>query len=260
MARRLLVFASHRGAKTQGGSSHTKDAKRKFVVTDYRTGEDGALDGVLPARCIGSEDGEACQIWRHDWRERVDGPGHRLRIVRCVTHGVYFTLYPPGFTPWGRRPVADDDVDETVFGPALEAATGCLWPRHKLRAQDDGRYALAQRRHIRRAAQWLGLVGADGQADQVSQLLEIPSLATHQKARMDFEQARSRGERGEIVACILEAIPHDSTWTRRLLGAGTATQIFDVVYRVGADKTLERLPAIGPNRSPRGDPSGPSTP
>lgn len=244
-ARRLRLLPLER-CKTQGGSCHRKDAKRKFITTPYVEGDDGEAEAVVPDRCACGENGQSCRIWRHELRNRQDGPDHRLLVIRCVTHERYFTLYPPGWTPFGRRPVADDVADNTLFGPALQAGRGNLWPRHASRKQRGGDVAAMQSRYIERAACWLGLCEEDEQvADAIFEALELPSLSTHRTQRTRWEQASTRRMRGRIVEDVFEELPVDEMCCQRLLRAGMATQVFDAVYVVNHTGVTRRLPLLG---------------
>lgn len=221
---RRLPLAFHLRCKTQGGASHKTDAKRKFVTTAYLAGDDGHLEAVVPEHCMCGGDGRPCRVWRHAYRERHEGPGHRLLVVRCTTHGVYFTLYPPGWTPWGRKPVVAASVDQTLFSAARDASSGVLWPRHQAREQNDGKVARAQSRHIAYAARWLGLWGGDGLEDAIFEALGLDSLDAHQKARQRWAQASGRKVRGQLVVDVVEELQGGAFLLERLLQAGTATQ------------------------------------
>jgi hypothetical protein len=55
--------------------------------------------------------GEACRLSLHHRRERSTGPGFPLWVLHCSTHGVWFTLYPPGHVPHGRVALAPTTTD-----------------------------------------------------------------------------------------------------------------------------------------------------
>lgn len=67
----------------------------------------------MPDRCIAgaSEKDARCVVRIHHWRERKVGPGYPLVVAKCTTHGTAFTLYPPGFVPYGRVAVAPVDAE-----------------------------------------------------------------------------------------------------------------------------------------------------
>jgi len=235
--------------KTQGGASHKTDAKSKFVTAPYVIGDEGGIEAVVPEHCPCGGDGQECRVWRHAYRLRKQGPGHRLLVVRCTAHGIYFTLYPPGWTPWGRKPIAGRPADETMLDAALDAAcdaaSGVLWPRHQGQEQDGGKVARAQSRRIAHAARWLGLWGGDVLEDAVFEALGLDSLDAHRKARQEWANAPGRRRRGQLVVDILRELQSADRVLERLLEAGTATQSFDVVYIVDQDGGLRRLPSLG---------------
>lgn len=203
------------------------------------------MEAVVPDRCACGEDGHTCRIQRHELRERKEGPDHRLLVIRCVTHERYFTLYPPGWTPFSRRPVVGDVEEETLFGPALRAAADDIWPRHASRKQRGAEVATMQFRYIERAASWLGLCEDEDVADAIFEALELPSLSTHRKARTRWTRASTRRGRGQIIEGVFDEISFDATCCERLLRAGTATQVFDVVYMVDHTGVIRRLPPLG---------------
>jgi hypothetical protein len=86
-------------------------ARRSFIITPYRAGQDGRLEAVMPDQCIegGAGQGVQCVVRVHHRRERKTGPEHALVVAECLTHGVAFTLYPPGFVPYGRAAIVPVD-------------------------------------------------------------------------------------------------------------------------------------------------------
>ena len=73
---------------------------RPFIVTPYVIGRGGGLEPQMPSACAqGASAGERCRLSLHHWRKRKTGPRHPLAVVACPTHGVGFTLYPPGYGP-----------------------------------------------------------------------------------------------------------------------------------------------------------------
>lgn len=141
--------------------------------------------------------------------------------------------------------MVSDTIEETIFGPALDAASGELWPRHASRGQRDGTVAAAQSRYITQAARWLGLCEDEFVADAIFEALELPCLSAHRQARKNWTVASSRKMRGQVVECIVEALPLDGMCCERLLRAGMATQVFDAVYMVDHTGVIRRLPPLG---------------
>lgn len=136
-----------------------------------------------PKYCIFCIDFKAdCHITSKDKRRRKAGPEHPLFVFGCKTHNVCFTVYPLGWSQYGRRPLVDlapdgssfdvnpiDACDnglgiwqETVFGAAIDAAQGRKWPLTTagiLRATEPKPYGVfaTQRRHITGVMQLLRL-------------------------------------------------------------------------------------------------------
>lgn len=161
--------------------------------------EGGVLCAAVPEKglCWGRDE-LPCRLSIDHHRERSTGPCFPLTVLRCATHGVAFTLYPPSHVPYGRSalaPVAPDgsllqrlppdnpppvgaagsDVaagghaapspahafSHTIFAAALDAARGVAWKHaEQLEASPDGRdrWWSTQQRQLALA---LRLVGVD---------------------------------------------------------------------------------------------------
>lgn len=155
------------------------------------------------------EDGSACAVARHDRRPRKSGPEHALVVCRCRAHGVFFTVYPPGYVPYGRVPVVAEDSEgraiggealgTTIFGAALEA-----------RAETENRRM--QRRTIQRRlgvcaallGLWSGL--AEPVRDRIADALWLPRLAARASARV-YGMTRLLAERSAMVLGFLSRVP-----------------------------------------------------
>ena len=114
---------------TAGTLSIASDAEclRPFVVADY---DDGRLLD-LPQLCPYAETVDDCDVACHSHRPRKTGPSHPLAVLHCHRHDVSFSVYPPGFTPHGRRRIdqsTDDDTDPSLLEVCANAADG-PWPR-----------------------------------------------------------------------------------------------------------------------------------
>lgn len=115
-----------------------------------------------PKVCPGSEpQGLPCRIYLNHTRDRITGPCFPLEILRCRTHKVVFTLYPPGHVPYGRVPLVSVSPDGsplgegdsgagqfegTLFQAALDAAEGVAWPGESLEGYAVPRFPTQQRR------------------------------------------------------------------------------------------------------------------
>ena len=115
-------------------------ARRPFVSSPYSPEGAGVLMPAMPDVGPCSRQGEpACRISLHHIRQRLTGPCFPLSVLRCRTHGVTFTLYPPGHVPYGRKAIASNVPTEsmpganafvgTIFEASLDASLGHPWPR-----------------------------------------------------------------------------------------------------------------------------------
>jgi hypothetical protein len=169
---------------------HTAD----FIVTPYFNVQ-GRFDAALPAHCPSHvDDGTVCTIRAHSWRLRKTGPMFALRVAKCKTHGKCFTLYPPGFSPYARKPVircAPDGTDilldepakpltefeHTLFHAALDADRGVAWARNSRRAIPTHWWS-TQLRHLDEVTRFLGLTRdlVDRVRDLIAATLRVPGL------------------------------------------------------------------------------------
>ncbi len=236
-------FSPPQRCKTQGGSSHKTDAKRKFVTTRYCHDDDGEMEATLPTACAHGGDGRSCQIRRHEKRQRVFGPGYPLQVVVCVTHEVCFTLYPYGWTPWGRKPVLAMEGrraawHKTIFCAAIAAARGQLWPEKPDTEDGSWQRASTQRRQIMHAGYVLGLWGPQTQRDDALDELGV-SLTEHRRAHDEWARADDRQTRAQAICRLLEAIPlHLGLFAGLLRRVSAPNQI---VYMADANGVLSRI-------------------
>jgi len=147
-------------------------SSRPFLTAPYLVGRLGALRPARPNRCPAGPTTYTCVISWHGWRHRKCGPGYPLAKGRCPAHDCTFTIYPPGWSPYGRRRIvvvshAGFDVEdhdagldawtETAFGASSDADAGCRWPHSAAevvawrRRHEREPYGVArtQRRHIK---------------------------------------------------------------------------------------------------------------
>jgi hypothetical protein len=202
-------------------------ARRLFVVTPYEPDGDMLLP-QLPDTCpVAAQDGQACRLFQDHFRERKSGPAFALCVMRCRTHETGFTLYPPGYTPWGRKPwvcegvvgkgkdAVKDNAEwfrNTYFEAALDAADGVFWPREKISDADFATPSdLTQECHLSRAIRLLGIDQEPSRREIFAQLYDIPGQTLKDAARI-MGQRSHLADLGRAVCTVLEAIP--STLTR----------------------------------------------
>ena len=165
-------------------------------------------------------DGSMCCVKGHGRRERTTGPCHELVVAKCTFHCGFFTLYPPGFEPHGRRKLAPEQGRgkgwrKTIFEAAVVAAAGePAWPRDF----DGGPGWWTQRRQIEWAAGRLGLLSPVREAERVADVLGV-GVMVHTRARSQYASATGFRSRARAVVRVLDAMPADGVLDR-VLGAG----------------------------------------
>ena len=194
----------------------------------------------------------ACRLGRHAVRERVTGPGFAVVVVRCHAHRQAFTLYPPGYAPYARQPVApvapdggrqradcrEDQAERfrgTLFEPALDAAQGRAWPREHEYASDH--WWNTQRRLLCLARAVLGLSPtADSELrHQLAEVLAIPALVLEEHALALLAAGAGYRERGVAVAAVLRRLKPTPMLADRLLEAGRLAGCWGMQYRWMSD-------------------------
>lgn len=81
----------------------------------------------------------SCHVVKGRQRLRKVGPSHPLWILKCLIHTCWFTIYPPGWLPFGRRILVDldcqgeavtgqDPWENTGFGAVVDEAKKRQWP------------------------------------------------------------------------------------------------------------------------------------
>jgi hypothetical protein len=118
-------------------------AQRRVVTAPYFFDLHGRLRPKRPKGCSRLDCASVCRIAFHRWRTRKYGVEHPLACFICREHDCSFTVYPPGWLPFGRRPVVcvtasgfdigglEDSVEawaDTAFGAAVDAGAKRLWP------------------------------------------------------------------------------------------------------------------------------------
>jgi hypothetical protein len=216
-------------------------ASRPFMVTSYLAVEGGEFLAAIPSQCLASDEanGLSCRIRVHHHRSRKTGPCHLLVVVHCEAHGMSFTLYPPGYVPYGRVPMApvdteghvllefgeldragdvgDNEISEepawdgTIFRAARDGSQGLAWPRQGSTTV-FGSWR-TQGRWIAIAAECLGLTGAVPDRWPLVGPLSVPALMMRD-ASAAYACTKGYVARGRAVARLLAAL---ATTGRRLL-------------------------------------------
>lgn len=187
----------------------------------------------LPTRGFCGMDCGGCDLRAHSYRFRKTGPGHRLLVVRCYTHGLAFTVYPAGYVPYARTSLELSPIALSLFLAAFAASKGERW-----RGSGDGEQSwTTQQRHLVWAGGWLGLCGGLA-GERAAEELSV-ALHEHNRATASFRQGGYRSH-GEAVAIVLKLLEGVVLWPR-LLRVGHAVGLCGRGYQVGAHRELRPL-------------------
>jgi hypothetical protein len=166
-------------------------------------------------------------------------------VLRCRTHKVAFTVYPPGHVPYGRvalAPVAPDGhalitahsgadrFENTVFAAALDAADHQAWPQDAEDGHIIPRFPTQMRRLIR-ACRLLGVEPTlEAESRQcLGSILGVAGQHLHDGA-VQIQQQLGYHSRGKAVVGVLD----------ELRGAGIS--LFDRLAACGAQAGLWAVP------------------
>jgi hypothetical protein len=172
------------------------------------------------------------------WRDRATGPRHRLRKVRCITHGTAFTLYPVGYVPYGREPVIcqveatkPEDGQASLVGAAVAERRGERWPE-ELIEDERGPVRRTQRRRIAAVGRFVGL-------DQ-------PVVGSRLLGELGLDAAQTTGRLTDRVAALSNLGPGLAPWLR-------VAAAIDLVGRLGPVGVLAGVvrPSLSPARGSR---------
>jgi hypothetical protein len=149
-------------------------------------------------------------------------------VIRCRSHGRFFTIYPPGFVPYGRQklPERAAEVELSTGAPALEAVLHAAdermdrWPDWSDPEGNKPGWASTQWRQIARWGRWLGLAGPEGIGQQIATTLGVP-LHDHAAQRARYRRGTYRN-RGRAIVQVLDAVSRVGGFLKRLLSAGLA--------------------------------------
>ncbi len=221
-------------------------ARRHLVVTPYEADSENKMVPQFPDTCpLGVHDGQPCRLFFDHLRPRKTGPCFPLSVMRCCTHGIAFTLYPPGHVPWGRQrwaPVAPNGAvlscevgalsfQGTYFEAALDAAEGVVWPKEKV-FDEDFHYPsfLTQQCHLERAHRLLGLKGEPAWREAFAQTLFIPGQILH-AASQSIAGSSAFNTLGRVVCDVLTELPvFLGDLFERLTACGAAVGLWPVLH------------------------------
>lgn len=185
-----------------------------------------------------------CRVVLHAHRERKTGPEHPLAVIRCQVHHQSFTIYPPGFVPYGRQRLPRQRA-EIESAPALLAVDDradpevARWPDW---ADPDGvepGWASTQWRQVGRWGWWLGLSGSEAQGQQVAAVLGVPQHE-HAAGRARYGAGGDRS-RSQAVLAVLAAVGRVGGVLVRLLRAGHMVGLLGRAFGVDGLRRLRPL-------------------
>lgn len=206
------------------------------------------------------------------YRSRKTGPRIPVAVVGCTVHGGQcYTLYPPGHIPYGREAAVpcssvgsllregktdrtwQPTWETTLFGAAVDAAGGRLWPSDS--PSDDDRRRRTQGRRLSWAGHLLG-VHPDvdsGTQERIASRLQVPTLTIRTAAQ---HWGSSWTTRGEAVLTLLRALPAGGGLLDRTLQAGHVANYWEAPQRWDPHRRIwsrsgrseRRVPASGGNR------------
>lgn len=219
------------------GSTVSKNQCRIYIISPYYPDSTGRLRPDLPT--VGpcrDWDERACSVCCDHDRDRKTGPDFPLIVVRCTTHKKGFTIYPPGYVPYGRQPMAPVAPDGslvsttngaqrfvgTYFDAALDAAQQRAWPHESIEGSLMPRFP-SQVRHLTHSALLLGIQpGLHGNLrDEIAQILLVGGQRLHDSAARIERQPGYFGL-GQAICGVLDALVPTTSLFERLAEAGAA--------------------------------------
>lgn len=201
-------------------------------------------------------DDKECRIVKNHLRDRKTGPDFIL-VVRCKTHNVCFSIYPIGYTPYGREKIAQVSPDGkmpvggqgsgrfagTYFDAALDAAKSNAW-RHDYQTSPPGPGPgfITQSLRLNRCCTWFG-INPDSDATQreaVTHLLDVPGQLLHDHMQCISEHPGYQNK-GYAVCSILEKLHCGPTLFERLAALGANVGFWPPLHIWDAQHSCLRL-------------------
>lgn len=216
-------------------------------------------------------DAQSCRVRFNFYRIRQTGPSFPLAVLRCTTHGCSFTVYPPGYVPYGRQPILNtspsgntplsegktlsqknkDLFAGTLFQAGLDAAAGLAWQR-----EGDGLTVCWWPNQIRILAKLLRLLGVDPalsahERERFAAVLDVEHLFLNDCVRL-IECNAGYKSRGVAIKSVLDRLVNGPCVLDRLLVSGYLAGLWGCPLRWYPDIGLVRslpFPEAG-SRSP----------
>jgi hypothetical protein len=218
-------------------------------VSAYRQNDTGEWWVDLPdsAPCANNAK-TLCRIGLHLMRERPTGPGHPLAVIRCRSHGSFFTIYPPGFVPYGRKRLPTDASEVDKGASALDAVHDAAdsetarWPDWSDPAGNKPGWASTQWRQIARWGRLLGLTGQPQRTQQIATALGVP-LHDHTAAGRQYRRGNYR-QRGRAIEVVVGAVVGAGAVLQRLLRAGFIAGLWGRAFAAAGARRLRALVVV----------------
>ena len=231
---------------------------RVYVVSPYYADRDGKLIPELPdwGPCH-NWDQRACNLGIDHYRDRKTGPCFPILVLRCSTHNKGFTVYPPGYTPYGRHPLAPVGPDGelitekrgaqrfagTYFDAALDAANHCFWLCESTHNSLTPRLS-TQKRHLSRAGLLLGIQAGLHQRlrEEMAQILAVPAQRLYDSAALLAAHPDCQSQ-GQAICLVLDSLQSSRCVFDRLADAGAEVCLWPPLNRWDPQKKIFRLSA-----------------
>lgn len=240
-------------------------SKRAFVWAPYQLDHaSGRWLPVLPETCPGAAIALEipCRVRLSGWRTRKCGPEHPLGIGGCRPHRRWFTLYPPGWMPFARKPLVDQTPrgdlvgsenhwDHTLFQALVDAADGRRWPASARTCSGDGTLAppsgtrKTQLRQLTGAARLLAIEDADGREQLALALalgVDLTTVVTAAARIRDGPSAAARAQGGAAV--LRKATRPRSRLLMEFVDLGRARQFWGPPHATKTASHASAVPAV----------------
>jgi hypothetical protein len=174
-------------------------------------------------------------------------------VIRCSSHKIGFTIYPPGYVPHARQqlaPVAPDGhlITEksgtqlfrgTYFDAALDAAVGHFWPCESATGSLSARYC-TQKRHLSRALLLLGIQPGlhERLREETAQILAVPGQLLLDSA---IQAHANYQNQGQAICHVLNALEPSSSLFECLADAGAGICLWPALELWDPQRKIFRL-------------------
>lgn len=191
-------------------------SKSVFFVSEYLPSPDGNMSPLSPDRCPSDPHGTFgnCRVVEHSFRDRKIGPSHPLVVFCCRFHRTFFTVYPPHYQPYGRRPLISSEEPST-FDSVVDAATGEMWSEEGASVSTPTRKT--QNRWVKA---WCLLLGTDpeltsNERHQLSVSLSLSRLVVEDAAKQIRAGPTTKGRALYTSRVVSSHIPTMASICRR---------------------------------------------